>query len=42
MLVLISLSSEVPVQLRHSEYPGFDLTGIVMLGAQDIPDNLLQ
>lgn len=42
MLVLINLSSEVPVQLRHSEYPGFDLTGIVMLGAQDIPDNLLQ
>lgn len=41
MLILISLSTKFPVQLHRSEHPGFDLTGIVMLGAQDIPYELL-
>lgn len=33
MLVLISLSSEVPAQLQRSNHTGFDLMGIAMLEA---------
>jgi len=41
MLVLISLRSEVLVQLHHSKPPGFDLMGITTLGALDVPYELL-
>lgn len=41
MLVFIGLSSEVPVQLHCHEHPVFDLTGITMLGAQDVLYKLL-
>lgn len=41
MLVLIDLSSEVPLQLHRHKHPVFDLTGIMMLGAQDVLYKLL-